>query len=171
VHDLQIFHFILSELLELRVRVPQKERAYSRSHLSFLDLYPTSHPAGGVPILQEAWNLLSGDVKAISRIAESNLDALSTVDLEPKRPFSVGECAPWVRLAGPQFATQVAAVASLVEAHSNCDKAAAVAKKVMAMKYGNKMGHSIKKLLESPFAGKHPKLIEKGTKAAETGRQ
>jgi hypothetical protein len=71
-----------------------------------------------------------------------------------------------MRLAGPQFAAQVTAVASLVEAHSNCGKAAAVAKKVMAIKYGNKTGHSIKKLLESPFAGKHPKLISKGTKAA-----
>jgi hypothetical protein len=29
----------------------------------------------------------------------------------------------------------------------------------MAMKYGNTTGHSIKKFLESPFAGKHLKLI------------
>jgi hypothetical protein len=42
-------------------------------------------------------NLPSGDVKAIFRIAESNLDALITVDLGPKRPFRVGECAPWAR--------------------------------------------------------------------------
>jgi hypothetical protein len=34
----------------------------------------------------------------------------------------------------------------------------------MAIKYGNTTGHSIKKFLESPFfAGKHPKLITKGT--------
>ena len=39
----------------------------------------------------------AGDVKAIFRIAESNLDALITVDLGPKRPFRVGECAPWAR--------------------------------------------------------------------------
>jgi hypothetical protein len=44
-------------------------------------------------MLEEAWNLLSGDVKAIFRIAESNLDALITVDLGPKRLFGVGECA------------------------------------------------------------------------------
>jgi hypothetical protein len=42
----------------------------------------------------------------------------------------------------------------------------AVVKEVMAIKYGNTTGHSIKKFLESPFAGKHPKLISKSTKAA-----
>jgi hypothetical protein len=41
-----------------------------------------------------------------------------------------------------------------------------VAKEAMAIKYGNTIGHSIKKFLESPFAGKHPKPISKGTKAA-----
>jgi hypothetical protein len=44
-----------------------------------------------------------------------------------------------------------------------------VAKEAMAIKYGNKTGHSIKKFPESPFAGKHPKLISKGTKAAAAG--
>jgi hypothetical protein len=41
-----------------------------------------------------------------------------------------------------------------------------VAKEVMTIMLGNKTGLSIKKFLESPFAGKHPKLISKGTKAA-----
>jgi hypothetical protein len=41
-----------------------------------------------------------------------------------------------------------------------------VAKEVMAIKYSNQTGLSITKLLEAPFAGKHPKLIKKGTKAA-----
>jgi hypothetical protein len=41
-----------------------------------------------------------------------------------------------------------------------------VAKEAMAIKYGNTTGHSIKKFPESPFAGKHPKLISKGAKAA-----
>jgi hypothetical protein len=108
----------------------------------------------------------AGDVKAIFRIAKSNLNALNTVDLGPKRPFSVGECALWARLTGPQFAAQVEAVVSVVEAHSNCSKAAAVAKKVMAMKYGNKTGHSFKQFLESPFAGKQPKAISMDAKAA-----
>jgi hypothetical protein len=35
VHVLRISHFIMVELLELRVRVPQNEHACSRSHLSF----------------------------------------------------------------------------------------------------------------------------------------
>jgi hypothetical protein len=41
-----------------------------------------------------------------------------------------------------------------------------VAKEVMAIMLGNKTGLSIKKFLGSPFVGKHPKLISKGTKAA-----
>jgi hypothetical protein len=41
-----------------------------------------------------------------------------------------------------------------------------MAKEVMAIKYGNKTGHSIKKFLGSPFAGKHPKQISKSAKAA-----
>jgi hypothetical protein len=53
----------------------------------FLGFYPTSHLTGGVQVFQEAWNILSGDVKAIFRIAESNLDALNTVDLGPQAPF------------------------------------------------------------------------------------
>ena len=41
-----------------------------------------------------------------------------------------------------------------------------MAKKVIAIKYSNKTSHSIKKFLELPFAGKHPKPIQKGAKAA-----
>jgi hypothetical protein len=85
----------------------------------FVYLYPTSHPAGGVQVLQKAYDLLSDGLKAIFRTAESNLDALSTVGLGPKRPFSVGECALWARLTGPQSAAQVTAVVSLVEAPAN----------------------------------------------------
>jgi hypothetical protein len=118
-------------------------------------------------VLEEAWNLLSDNLEAIFRIAESNLDALSTVDLGPKRPFSVVDCALWAWVAGPRFAAQVAAVVSLVEAPSSCCKAAAVAKEAMDIKYINMTSHSITKFLESPFAGKQPKLISKGTKAAE----
>jgi hypothetical protein len=88
-------------------------------------------------------------VKAIFRIAESNLDALSTVDLGPKRPFSVGECALWARSTGLQFAAQVSAVVSLVEAPASHRKATTVAKEIMAIKYGNATGHSINKLIET----------------------
>jgi hypothetical protein len=82
-------------------------------------------------------------VKVIFRIAEFNPDALNTVDLRPKRPFSVGECALWARLVGPRFAAQVVAVVSQVEAPYN-------------------FGKAISKL----FAGKHSKPISKGAKAA-----
>ena len=105
-------------------------------------------------------------MKASLQRAESNLNALNTVDLGPKRPFSVGECALWARLTGPQFAAQVAAAVSLVEAPANHWKATTVAKEVMAIKYSNNTSLSIEKFLEAPFAGKHPKLIKKGTKAA-----
>jgi hypothetical protein len=36
----------------------------------------------------------------------------------------------------------------------------------MAIKYGITTGHLIKNFLEPPFGGKHPKLIQKGIKAA-----
>ena len=54
----------------------------------FLDLYPTYHPTSGVQVLQKAWVLLWGDVKAILQRFESNLNALNTVDLGPKRPLA-----------------------------------------------------------------------------------
>jgi hypothetical protein len=117
-------------------------------------------------VLQKAWNLLSDEAKAILRIAEINPDALNTVDLGPKCPFSVGECAPWAQLTGPQFAAQVAAAVSLVEAPANHREATTAAKEIMAIKYMNTTSHSITKFLESPFDGKHPELISKGTKAA-----
>jgi hypothetical protein len=119
-----------------------------------------------VKVLQKAWDLLSDGVKAIFRTAESNLNALNTVDLGPKHPFSVGECALWARLTGPQFSAQVAAVVNLVEAPANNRKATTVAKEVTAIMLCNKTGLSITKLLVAPFAGKNPKLIEKGIKAA-----
>ena len=102
----------------------------------FLDVYPTYHPAGGVQLLEEACDLLSGDVKGILQNAESNLNALNTVDFRPKRPFGVGECALWARLTGPRFAVQVAAVVSLVEAPAKHCKATTVAKEVMLFALG-----------------------------------
>ena len=133
----------------------------------FLELHPTYHPTGGVQVLQKAWNLLSDDVKASLQRAESNLNALSTVDLAPKRTFSVGDkCALWARFTGPQFAAEVAAAVILVEAPASHCKASTVAKEVMIIRFDNRTGLSIEKFLEAPFAGKHPKLINKGTKAA-----
>ena len=108
-----------------------------------MDLYLTYHPTGGVKVLQKAWNILSEDAQANFRIAEFNLDALNTVDLGPRRHFSVGECALWARFTGPNFAAQVEAVVGLVEAPANHRKAATVAKEVMAIKYGNRTSLSI----------------------------
>jgi hypothetical protein len=68
-------------------------------------------------------------------------------------------------LTGPRFAAQVAAAVSLVEAHANYFKAFTVAKEVMAIRFDNRTSLSIKKFLEAPFAGKHPKLVKEGTKA------
>ena len=92
-------------------------------------------------MLEEARDFLSDDAKVIFRIAESNLDALNTVGLGPKRPFSVGESALWARLTGPRFTAQVAAVVSLVEAPIHSGKATAVAKEAVAIKYGNTTSH------------------------------
>ena len=69
-------------------------------------------------------------------------------------------------MTGPRFAAQVAAAVSLVEAPANHRKATTVAKEVMAIIPSNRTSLSIEKFLEAPFAGKHPKLIKKGTKAA-----
>jgi hypothetical protein len=78
----------------------------------------------------------------------------------------VGECALRAQLTGPRFAAQVAAVANLIEAPTSHRKSTAGVKEVSAIKYGSTTGHSIKNFLELPFAGKHPKLTSKGTKAA-----
>jgi hypothetical protein len=52
-------------------------------------------------------------------------------------------------------------VVSLVEAPANYNKATTVVTEFIAINYGNTTDNSINKLLESPFAGKHPKLISK----------
>jgi hypothetical protein len=120
----------------------------------------------GCRFFKKAWNLLLDDVKASLQRAESNFNALNTVDFGPKRPFSVGECALWARLTGLRFAAQVAALVSLVEAPASHCKATTVAKKATAIIPGNMTSLSIEKFLEAPVAGKHPKLIKKSTKAA-----
>jgi hypothetical protein len=44
VHDLQTSHFIVIELVELRVPVPQNKHALSRSHVSFCIHLPYFSP-------------------------------------------------------------------------------------------------------------------------------
>jgi hypothetical protein len=46
-----------------------------------------------------------------------------------------------------------------------------VAKEVTTIMPGNRTGLSIDKFLEAPFAGKHPKIIKKGTKVGRPRRQ
>ena len=92
---------------------------------------------------------------------------------EPRAPTTAAAQRPPQRPGGrglqgrePVVGSQVAAVVSLVGPPANHRKASTVAKEAMAIKYGNTTGHSIKKFLESPSAGKHPKLISNDTKAA-----
>jgi len=67
------------ELVELRAFNPQNER----------DLYPIYNSIRGARVLEEAWNLHLGDLKAIFRISEFNVDALNTVSSGPKCLFNV----------------------------------------------------------------------------------
>ena len=122
---------------------PQNERAHSRSHLSFFGPLPHLSPDRRGAGSSKTWELLPDAVKASLQRAESNLNTQNTVDLGPKRPFSVGECALWARLTEPRFAAQVAAAVSLVEAPANHWKASTVAKEVMAIKFGNRTSLSI----------------------------
>jgi hypothetical protein len=117
-------------------------------------------------MLLEAWSLLSVEVQGVFLDAESKLGTLNTITLGPPRAFTVGDSALWSRLCGASFAAQVAAVVSLQVAPASLCKAAALAKEVAAIRYGHMTGPSITKFLKSPVAGKRPKLIRKGTKAA-----
>ena len=83
-------------------------QAAKRRQTIIPDLVTSHHPHDSIiqangPQMWEVKRLHSDDVKARLQRAESNLNALNTVDLGPKRPFSVGECALWARLTGPQF--------------------------------------------------------------------
>jgi hypothetical protein len=63
----------MAELAEVRVRIPQNEHAYSRSHLSFFDPLPHFSPGRLGEGFSNAEDILSDDVKVLFRIAESNL--------------------------------------------------------------------------------------------------
>jgi hypothetical protein len=95
----------------------------------FIYLYP--HFSPGRPGAGSSKSMESplGWCESNFRTAKSNLDALSTADLGPKRHFSVGECALWERLTGPQFVAQVAAVVGLVEAPVKHCKSTAVVRR------------------------------------------
>ena len=116
--------------------------------------------------LQEAWNIVSDDVRALLVDAESKLTKLNSINLGPKRSFTVAECALWAALCGVRFAAQVAAVVSLEEVTKSHGKISVLAKDVAAIRYGHSTATSITKYLRSPVFGNRPKLVHKKTKAA-----
>jgi hypothetical protein len=120
----------MAELVELRGREPQNEHASSRSHVSFCIPLPHFSPGRRGAGSSKSTGPPLEWCESHFQTAESNLGALSTLDLGPKRPFSVGECALWARFTGPQFA--------------------AVVKEVIAIKYGNTTGHSTKSSSSRP---------------------
>ena len=91
---------------------------------------------------------------------------LNSINLGPKRSFTVAECALWAALCGPQFAAQVAAVVSLEEVLKGRKKIPALAKDVAAIRYGHSTAASITNYLHSPVFGNCPNLVRKNTKAA-----
>ena len=91
---------------------------------------------------------------------------LNSINLGPKRSFTVAECALWAALCGPQFAAQVAAVVSLEEVPKGHGKISVLAKDVAAIRYSNSTATSITNYLRSPVFGNRPKLVHKNTMAA-----
>jgi hypothetical protein len=171
VHNFKYYISIYPKSWKRECLIPKTNVLTRALICPFLDLYPTYHPTGGVQVLQKAWNLLSDGVRAIFRTAESNLDALSTVDLGPKRSYSVSECALSARLTGPRFAAQVAAVASLVEAPANHCKATTVAKEVMAIMLGNKKGRRSKSSSSRPSPANTPSPFQRAPRRRRPRRQ
>ena len=105
-------------------------------------------------------------MRALLRDAESKLTELNSINLGPKRSFTVAECALWAALCGVRFAAQVAAVVSLEEVPKGQGKISVLAKDVAAIRYGHSMATSIMYSLCSPVFGNRPKLVRKNTKAA-----
>ena len=132
-----------------------------------VQFFPARHRIGPA-----AWSLLEPSqrshllsfmkVQAIRELrSEPRAPSTAATQRSPRRPGGRG-----LQGREPVVSAQVAAVVSLVEAPANHRMATTVAKEAMAIKYGNTTGHSIKKFLEAPVAGKHPKPMRKGTKAA-----
>ena len=117
-------------------------------------------------MLQEAWGLQPDGVRVLLVEAESKLMELKSINLGPKRSFTVAESLLWIELCGLRFAAEVAAMVSLEEIVKGKSKMAAVAKDVAAIRYGNSTATSITNYLSSPVFHKRPKLTRKGTKAA-----
>ena len=66
-------------------------------------------------MLQEAWGLVPDGVRVLLVEAESKLTELKSINLGPKRSFTVAESVLWIELYGLRFAAEVAATVSLEE--------------------------------------------------------
>ena len=93
--------------------------------------------------------------------AESKLTELESINLGPKRTFTVAESILWTGLCGLQFTAEVAATVSLEEVTRGPSRLAAVAKDAAAIRYGNCTTNSIKNYLSSPVFRKLPRLVRK----------
>ena len=98
--------------------------------------------------------------------ADSKSAAPSTIDLGPKRLFSVAESVLLTARFGPRFCAQVAKGMSLGVVSQNYSKMTAVAKEIAAIVYAHYTATSIANYLRSPVFDKRPKLVRKNTKAA-----
>ena len=82
---------------------------------------------------------------------------LKSINLGPKRTFTVAESILWTELCGVRFAAEVAATVSLEEVTKGLSKLAGVAKDAAAIRYGNCTTNSIKNYLNSPVFRKRPR--------------
>ena len=65
---------------------------------------------------QEAWGLVPDGVRVLLVEAESKLTELKSINLGPKRTFTIAESILWTKLCGVKFTAEVAATVSLEEA-------------------------------------------------------
>ena len=66
-------------------------------------------------MLQEAWGLQPDGLRVLLVEAESKLTELKSINLGPKRSFTVAESLLWIGLCGLRFAAEVASMVSLEE--------------------------------------------------------
>ena len=93
---------------------------------------------------------------------------LNSINLGPKRSFTVADSVLWIELCGLRFAARVAAMASLEEATKGWSKLAAAAKDAAAIHYPNNTATSISYYLHTPMFGNRPKVVRKKA-VAQTG--
>ena len=112
-------------------------RTTMRSAFIHPDNLPHCWCLGDRKFLQDAWGLVPGSVRVLLVEAESKLTELKSINLGPKRTFTVAESILWTELCGVQFTAEVAATVSLEEVTKGFSKLAGVAKDAAAIRYGN----------------------------------